>query len=100
MLLMPTNNLNLNDYGNTDKLVHVLLFGVLAYLIVNVLNYKKVIKSIIIAVFAASSYGFLIECLQGELNTGRYFDYFDIIANISGSLIGSIIFYLLRKIKS
>lgn len=97
---MPTNDLNLNDIGNTDKLIHVLLFGVLTFLILNILKYKKVIKSIIMAVFMASSYGFLIECLQGELNTGRYFDYFDIIANISGSLIGSIIFYLLRKLKS
>ena len=102
-LLMPTYDLKIEDFGNRDKFVHAFFFGVMAFLILNYLNYKNSIistKSIFIAVLLSSSYGFLIESLQGALNTGRYFDSFDIIANINGSLIGSIIFYLVRKIKS
>jgi len=103
LLLMPTYDLKIEDFGIQDKLVHMLLFGVLCFLILNYHFYKKriiSIKSLFIAVFMSSAYGFIIECLQDVLNTGRDFDSFDIIANINGSLIGSIIFYLLRKIKS
>ena len=100
---MPTYDLKIENFGVRDKFVHVFLFGVMAFLILKHFNYKKSVistKSIFIAVLLSSSYGFLIECLQDLLNTGRNFDSFDIIANINGSLIGSIIFYLLRKLKS
>ena len=96
-LLMPTNEVNLNDYGNLDKLIHAVIFGVSSVLLLRCFKDKESIMSYFLTVLFVSSHGILIEFLQGELNTGRNFDYLDIIANIIGSLIGSTIFYLLRK---
>ena len=42
-------------------------------------------------------YGIVIENAQAFLNTGRYFEYFDIIANIIGSLLGSLVYHFIRQ---
>jgi len=103
LLLTPTYDLKIENFGVKDKVIHIFFFGGQCFLLLKYINSKKTIitfNSMFLAVILVSSYGFLIECLQDALNTGRYFDLFDIIANISGSLIGSIIFYLLRKLIS
>jgi len=48
----------------------------------------------------SSSYGILMEILQELLNTGRQFDFYDILANIFGSLSGTMLIYMLYKYRS
>ncbi|NNL92810.1 MAG: VanZ family protein, partial [Saprospiraceae bacterium] len=81
-LLMPTEDLEIESIAINDKVIHVILFFVLAYLILNAITEKFDLKYVSLAVICASLFGICIEYLQDELNTGRYFDYFDIIANI------------------
>lgn len=55
----------------------------------------KQMKTLGWSILVASGYGYLMEILQGALNTGRLFDKFDIIANIIGSFAGTMLFYML-----
>ncbi|WP_317194926.1 VanZ family protein [Litoribacter ruber] len=87
-----------------DKLVHLGLFMVLAFLWSRVFNDrtdKRIKKSkyipnflVVIVVFAI-----LVEYIQ-RLVPGRSFDYWDILFNILGVTIGAVLFYYLHKRKS
>ncbi len=102
--LIPIQSQGLELIPHQDKLIHAFCYAVLAGLISWVLSSKTFIsnsqKRLFWAILSASIYGFFIECLQAVLNTGRHFDYFDIIANIIGSLIGSLLYNQIRKNKS
>lgn len=55
-------------------------------------NLHKLRLKVKIILFAAISiFSIVIEILQGELINGRYFDIFDILANLLGTIIGLII---------
>ena len=94
--LKPDTGIHIEWIPYQDKWAHLLMYFVLAICICN-LNPKMSSKWAISAFFTASFYGFCLECIQGAFITGRHFDYFDIIANIIGSLTGSYLFYLSRK---
>lgn len=75
-----------------DKLAHLIFYGGLAFLA----NRQKVIfingKSKVWFVFLfCSLYGLGIELIQGGLIEGRYFELWDLIANIIGIFIGIIV---------
>lgn len=80
-----------------DKLIHVISYAILAFLALLALKSKSDKNRFWFVITWVVLYGILIECAQALANTGRYFDYFDIIANIIGSLIGSLIFFLICK---
>jgi len=98
--LMPLGSDSIDLIPYQDKWIHWFCYTVLAYLGGKSLgsgrfqNNKWLLLTVLIG---ASAYGFVIECLQGLFNTGRHFDYFDIIANIIGSMMGSLIYYLKRQ---
>lgn len=75
-----------------DKVAHFIFYGILAFL----LNHQKVIlnKSNIKMQFVfliCALYGLGIELIQGTIIDGRYFELWDLIANIIGIFIGIII---------
>lgn len=83
-----------------DKLVHTILFGVFCFLLIlgnakqytfTVLRNYPILISVVISIF----YGILIELLQEYVFTERSFEWMDVIADSSGSLIGTLIYYLL-----
>ena len=88
---------NLNEISGIDLVAHVILYGIFTYLLLWGISKAefsirhKVWKVIILS----TSVGILMECLQYKIGNGRNFDFFDIIANIVGTYLGSI-FYLLR----
>lgn len=93
---MPDDGINVQYFPQQDKLFHFVFYLVMTMLLRNLYpnNQNKFHWG---PIFLASFYGFIMECIQGTSIQGRYFDYFDIIANIIGSLTGSYIIYLLRK---
>ncbi len=94
--LMPDTGVHVELFPNQDKLVHFIFYLVMTFLLRGLyqMNQKRWHWK---AILLASTYGFVLECIQGALIEGRHFDYLDIIANIIGSFIGSYLFYLLRK---
>lgn len=92
---MPSVNLpeDLFDLLAPDKWAHAFVYGVLTLLIIRgyFTNSNWTKKTTIIAVLLASIFGILMEIMQYSFFPNRYFEFLDIIANISGS-IGSLFF--------
>lgn len=85
-----------------DKLAHLSVYAILVGLVLWGIH-KKINpipnKWIIWTVLLGMAYGFIIECVQYAFFPGRYFEIFDIIANIIGCLTGMIIYKVLVKEK-
>jgi VanZ family protein len=78
-----------------DKIVHIVLFGILSYLIIYSLAGKKIEKLIFIFLFSfliSGSYAAYMEYLQSFIPT-RSASGLDLLAGIFGILISQIIFY-------
>lgn len=83
-----------NIFG-IDKIAHVFMYCVLNLLILwglcKLLKFNTVVFYLVFAF--CTSLGLLMEILQFSMTTERSFDIYDLIANIVGIIIGSIIFY-------
>ncbi len=84
------------DFLAVDKVGHLVFYGVLTYLIAyGFYQYKNQSinkKSLFIALITSSFYGISLEFMQYSFFPNRYFEILDIIANISGSIIGILFF--------
>ena len=100
---MPSINLpeTLWDLLAPDKWAHVLVYGILTFLLLQNLSTqisddekKVVVTALIISIL----YGILMEGMQYTFFPYRYFEYLDIIANIIGCFTG-MAFYHFSKSK-
>jgi VanZ family protein len=98
--LMPSSNVPGISWGSgipLDKIAHIVLYAIYTFLLGRYLtnqpnkNVSIRLWSLAIPIF----YGILMEVLQYYLSPSRFFDMLDIIANISGSIVG----LLLLKVK-
>ena len=97
--LVQLNNVPLGEVSNLDKLVHVFFHFVLTVLCflffqkyANALNsLKPIILSFLFSVF----FGIGIEIAQELLTTTRHADVFDVLANLSGAILGVAVVILL-----
>lgn len=86
--LVPANNLDPRffyflKFEGADKVIHLGMFFLLTVFFF--LAYKiKFIKSILIL----AVYGLLVEILQEVIPNGREFDFYDLIFNVFGAIIG------------
>ncbi|HMQ49210.1 MAG TPA: VanZ family protein [Saprospiraceae bacterium] len=96
--LPPLNN----NWVGPDKLAHAGAYFVLSALFIYGFFVLKKLswKISILVVIGGALYGFLLEMAQFAFFPHRFFEFFDIIANIIGS-IGSLALsqYLLSKLK-
>ena len=81
---------------NIDKLVHITLYMVLAFLLYfgwsKQTVYASLHQSILLKIFfVAFLYGLMIEVLQEALTTTRHFELLDLTANSFGAILGCII---------
>lgn len=93
--------LSLKSLFAYDKPIHMLLFGIQAWLMINAKfsSIYKSYKSVVIWCCALSAtYGLFIEILQEIITTTRTFDYYDFIADAIGCVIVCV--WLLRKRKA
>jgi VanZ family protein len=97
------------DWLSTDKIVHLLLFAVFAFvslwgyrhLFFNI-NYPHRKKLFLIISLISILYGGLTELLQKYLFINRYGSIYDFIADSIGCFIGILLFYFLvqKKLKN
>ena len=87
------------NWGNVigiDKIAHLLFYGIHTGLLIWTLNNFQWVaapnKWLIIAFCLSALLGIAMEIVQYSFYPNRYFEIFDIIANIIGSLIGTIFF--------
>jgi len=82
------------DLLSVDKLVHVLMFGVLSYLLARgfrdrASNTWSDAKVLLIAGLLSFAYGGLMELLQDTPGLGRHGDVVDLTANTIGAVAGA-----------
>ena len=86
-----------------DKIAHAGVYFVLV--VITAMSLKasikaRLVKNLALVVLVCSLYGILLEVIQYIFLSDRFFEIPDIIANISGSILGSIIVYLILKRKA
>ena len=85
------------DFFSQDKLLHFTSYFVLTILWAYGLYKIKRKRPILTATLVATLVGILMEVCQYSFFEGRQFEFLDIIANISGSLVGALIFKTIIK---
>jgi len=89
--VMPGQNLPSIPVWNMDKWVHISFYAVFAFLLYR--EYQSyqpwsTRSQIIMTLAICGSFGLFIEYLQGNFIPNRYFDVYDLIANIIGVIVG------------
>ena len=102
LLTLTSGGSNANiEFVYTDKLVHLIIFLVLSFLVIVGVSKQNGIrvktKTIITSVLLCMLYGILIEFIQYTLPQ-REFDYFDFLANNAGVVFGVLMFYVVYKL--
>lgn len=80
------------DFFSQDKLLHFGCYFVLTLLWANGLHMLKKDSALVYALIISTVIGLVMEVCQFLFFEGRLFEILDIIANISGSLIGALVF--------
>ena len=84
----------------SDTLIHFVIYGITAVIFFRVLRTKvSLIKTIVLSIVLASTYGFAIELLQLVL-PWREFSLSDELANVVGAFCFSIIYALKESSKT
>lgn len=85
------------DLLSQDKLIHFGCYFVLTFLWAYGLDKLQTEKTVRKALTITILVGFIMEVCQYLFFEGRQFEILDIIANISGSLIGALVFIKIIK---
>ena len=97
--MMPARHIPRVSIPNFDKVVHTGIYVVFAALTFygwtmqnqfDGLHKKTVLKIILLL----ASYGLMIEVMQETLTTDRHFEWFDELANTTGTIIGTLCSWL------
>ena len=93
LTLMPGNDVPKWPWAeiiHLDKIVHFVLFGVLAWLLAGVFRFRllmKEVRAISIAILVTVMYGGAIELLQGWMGMGRSADVWDLLVDALGAAV-------------
>ena len=88
----------IHSYSLNDKLMHFTGYAILSILLASMLGVSSPGKWTFWKIVLLSSlYGLLMEILQMICNTGRLFEYFDIVANIFGAFAGTMLIYVFYR---
>ncbi len=94
---LPNQTFPKVEIWSSDKLVHIFIYMVLAILFgISIYQDRQKVnrKLFIVYIIGCISFGWLIEIFQPVL-TDRYYEFYDIVANIVGVIVGSMIINLL-----
>lgn len=95
------------DWLGPDKIVHLIIFGTLSFLIMlgfrETISKKGKIKYALVSLLIAVFYGILTEILQYYVFIGRSGNVFDALADAFGAILGVVLYEtgikLLKKVK-
>ena len=97
ILLRPTSDLDLPknffSFEGMDKVVHFLIFALLAYLYKMAFPRHSIVRELLLL----SAYALLTEIMQEQMQLGRSGDPLDILADVLGIFAGVFIFNLTKK---
>jgi VanZ family protein len=81
--------------ASNDKLGHFIAYAVLTFFLL--LAFQKEKRNRIVKLVGLSAtYGVILEVLQLWV-PGRHFSYLDLVANVSGVIIGYFLYFLLKR---
>lgn len=86
-----------------DKIAHAGVYFILVIAIAFSMRstiHTHLVRNLMVIVIGCSLYGFALEVIQYTFLSDRFFEILDLIANISGSIVGSIFVYLILKRKA
>lgn len=98
--LMPAYDLpQIAEFKGLDKIVHICMYLGLSFLACWSLDLdRKRMSPIYLLLTMIFMYGVLMEILQRTMHNGRSFDFKDMIANLTGAIIGLMLYrYFDRK---
>tara|TARA_R110002124_G_scaffold17532_1_gene73009 strand:- start:26649 stop:27047 length:399 start_codon:yes stop_codon:yes gene_type:complete len=100
--LYPTEGLPKVTIPASDKIVHILIHGLLAFIWLTYSysadKYHISNKIVVVVLIVCFLYGLVIEVSQHWFTLSRQFDLLDILANTVGSLIGLLFFWIFRRL--
>lgn len=85
------------EIPHLDKIVHFSMYFILTILVLSAHLFRGIKINKIFLLALCFLYSIVIEMLQSFMKLGRYFDYYDIFANLIGIIIGFLIFEKLLK---
>ncbi len=98
--LIQIDTVPLGTVSNLDKVVHVFFHFVLTILCFSFFqkhtNSINTLKSLLVAFIFSFIFGISIEIAQDLCTTTRHADVFDVIANVSGAILGIAVAFLLN----
>jgi VanZ family protein len=98
--LSPSYNLPIINIPYIDKVVHICMYLGLSFLacwIYDIGHHRvSFMYKLLAGVFL---YGVLMEILQRTMDNGRNFDFKDMLANLTGAIIGLVIYKYMDKLR-
>ena len=90
LCLKPATIEKNSDFVNADKLIHFTLYFVFVILWYRFLIYRKsfLVENKVALVVVSIVLGIIIEILQKYYTQSRHADFFDVLANSLGSIVG------------
>lgn len=102
--IMPTDNQNppVFYFKGMDKVIHAFMYGIFSILLLNdyLRRNESDVKKILILASLTLLYSVSMEFIQLFLIESRAGEFMDILANLTGIILGTIIITLYRKTKS
>lgn len=98
MMLMPSSGFPSIEIPNIDKLAHIGIYFLSFLLwVFSFFQGKSNVKYLVFSVITLLLfYGMVIEVVQGRWIPDRTFDLWDIVANLTGLIIGIVVFYIIK----
>ncbi|MBI9069677.1 MAG: VanZ family protein [Salinivirgaceae bacterium] len=85
-------------FPEADKIIHLLMYLGLGWLVMWAFFNIKLSKALrIFLLFSVPVWGVIMELMQLCMNQGRYFSWFDILANFLGASLGVLIYRWIEK---
>lgn len=99
--LLPKVALPKTTDVSIDKWIHFFIHFVLIFLWLLVYfsfnKYKNALRNVGLVFLLCLGYGIIIEVLQEVLTQNRTADYYDVLANVGGSILGMLFFIKTRR---
>jgi VanZ family protein len=93
--LLPAGDLpKVPLFPGADKLIHTGMYFILSFLILWTFHAKNIARWKLYSFVVG--WGLLMECLQILVNAGRSFSFYDIVANVTGAIMGIALYKFLN----
>lgn len=87
----------LDSISGSDKFLHLSMYAVASFLwLAGLKDESSKLNKYFVVVLILSSMGLVIEVLQVLITVGRFFEWYDALANFAGTIFGALFFAVLN----